>query len=443
MKAKNLKETVNEDSDAKPPLGELSEHLRLVHFTLMLSAIVLLVAASSDKTARIDVAIQQAEQIQHLQKDLLGNPTWLEEHAELVYGREKISRLADADDVPKSIGVMVGSTKADQLFRVTESAVPRWTLRMDGPIPLEKPTASLDRNRIPADALSTSPVVTQCPKTIEEFRQFWNSLRHRQIAILIGFKPLSAESSDPDRGGSPAVARFATLAELEGLKGNHSDSWLLIPNTPNPRSIRLHLIGRSGVIHYDCESEIPVIKVDIKAQEKMREFVGEKWPVGNFENSFPELGEFTKGLAALTLEDTLSALKNERSRAAGDVEIVGIKLTERLVTGWGSLLLLAIGGYLVIHLMEFLRLLRTVPRAPALNWFALYPSVAGRGIFIVSAIILPFTTICILARKAWTGELPSFGPTAAVISLALSAILSLLVLCNIWHIWKRLPLRGA
>ena len=140
---------------------------------------------------------------------------------------------------------------------------------------------------------------------------------------------------------------------------------------------------------------------------------------GKFEDEFAALNKVTKHYQELNFQDAYQILSAELERSGERIEFLGLKFPERVISTWGTAIIVVIQVYFWLHLRTFHA--RMTPTDPGLNlaWIGLYPDLLPRIVSVVSASALPSgVAFCLVIQSGWSpwilalwilGLLPSCG----------------------------------
>jgi hypothetical protein len=141
---------------------------------------------------------------------------------------------------------------------------------------------------------------------------------------------------------------------------------------------------------------------------------GKLWLPGRFETSFPELFALTGDLRQLPLPDLVKYLRTQDARLPDQMQILGVQVPLRGVSGLGALALVIVQLHWWLHFRMLLRRLFHLAAAPP--WIGLDPDPWCRGVFVLSGMLLPILTALLLQVVEVT--------TAGVLLTGISAVLS-------------------
>jgi hypothetical protein len=178
-----------------------------------------------------------------------------------------------------------------------------------------------------------------------------------------------------------------------------------------------HDFERTVVISVECVSE------RLSLQSSLVDgILAKENSLGDFSRSFPDIDDLAKNLKALSLEELQTFFHAEKNRSGEKIELPGVKLPGEAVTSWGTVILVALAAYFFVVFGDFCR--RVTPEDKAWNvpWIGTSPDTASRIAFVLSLCITPST----VAYLAWRGV--HISSSAAVELMYLFALVMLIAL---------------
>jgi hypothetical protein len=132
-------------------------------------------------------------------------------------------------------------------------------------------------------------------------------------------------------------------------------------------------------------------------------------PLGFFEDSFPDLAELARLYQDLPFSTVNDILKGEAERNDERFVLFGTTIPASELSRWGTLAVLALQVYFLLHLAEFNRRLGTVEGRLNYPWIGCYDSIWARVTTIATGIAFPLVVVCLLviaapvddAHRAW------------------------------------------
>lgn len=120
-----------------------------------------------------------------------------------------------------------------------------------------------------------------------------------------------------------------------------------------------------------------------------------------FEDSFPELHNFTKMNSKMEFNDVSRLLQSELQRelSGEKVEFLGLKFPERDLATWGAVIIVLIQLYFWLHLRVLVVRLRPGDDCMKVAWIGLYPDIPARTVSLLTASTLP---VGVIVYGIWT-----------------------------------------
>ncbi|VTR71125.1 membrane hypothetical protein [Desulfosarcina cetonica] len=415
-------------------LKEFAKHLRLVHFSLLATCIVLVFGLASESRKNTDEAFDQIQRILKLKETTLRNPNWLQVHAarcyEIEFNKRALQPLHQTD-------MLVQIKSPPTIIKVSNIPVFDWSARKA-------------ERWVPATPPS-EPVLVSEPKTIGEFVKLWNDVDARYVVVPLKANEITAMLLGMEGGVgkySPALqctlltsdeqelSPTATLAKPSwGVEDEtyttlfvfHSSKLNDVFPDVDLRVFELDKYDRDQV-SFQLWINITATRINLHVQEYLASEVGASWKPGRFSTTFPELAQYTTNLESLKLDQVKYIIENERVRTKSEVEIVGIRLPERFFATSGIMFLVAIQLYLLIHFTRFIEGRATQALQVTVPWLALYPGRTARLVYLASAVVLPvFCALCVVIDEMlrvggfWNSALIITGGCASACIAVLTA----------------------
>jgi hypothetical protein len=397
-------------SDSK----DFLEQVRTVHFTLLAVCLTAVVIVSSPSPTRIIKVNEQLSGIVAVKEGWRSN--WLETSAEELSRQH--GECLDPQNSPYPQHMMIGQWQFEAIIKR------RWDVKYRV---ADEQVASGD---------TTSPAIP-APDNLREFRDLWNS---------------SGELWCPSEGvlartGDKAVLwdpKYHNFGPPQGLSGPHLE--ILPPRQMKdlkPKEFVWALTQNLGQgPDNGIEKRPPVALIQISndawqwaifttvapknvgpiaiRSQIMKAFPGYAWQSNDFENVFPELDQVAKErqLFDVRFDHLRTNLISEESAAKEPFQVFGIKFPIEGTTRWAVLLILAIQGYLWLHLNEYWR--RGAPKTDV-AWIAVYPGLAPKVVSALTMLVVPVLVVVLLCVRQ--GLMP-LKPMANTILASLACTLS-------------------
>jgi hypothetical protein len=389
------------------------EHLRTVHFTLVVVSLALVVLLTSDHKSTVSKARDELKDIGGVINNWDVN--WM--------AAEANNHLTD----PKLPSAKLPDDPGKELIEVTTPDGRKVVLRLhyDGP----NWTVNTRDDELHNTGLPLPPCpreLTYAPGSVFEFRQFWDDLA-KPLAFKVPFKlddaprafiaDLTLSSSLPEEAhfvsgkkpsgevhlklASPADSLWASWAHgyTKGFyiseRALSPDNWITTSSAGLPSNEYIVV----AVNEYEAFDFDPQRKLNLPPAV---------WRHRPFSDAFPNLSNVTQKYEKLRFDEIDNILETEESRAGDSFEAIGIKFPAEGVTRWGLLLILGIQLYLFLHLHELTPKLKPTDEGWEVAWIGVYKSHLARVLYFASSVLLPATAAFALAwhmpdqtRTAW------------------------------------------
>jgi len=158
--------------------------------------------------------------------------------------------------------------------------------------------------------------------------------------------------------------------------------------------------------------------------EQLPESERTSWRQGTFAEAFPELNAITKGRQAATYRVWDDSLRDEIIRTSDAFEAFGLKIPSQATALWGSLLVLGVQLYMLTHLIELARKIEPSDPGWEVAWIGIYQRRLAKVLFVGSTVLLPPSTIFIVAYKGLPLFVGARGAKIEAWSLLIAGVLS-------------------
>jgi hypothetical protein len=401
--------------------SDFVEHIRTVNFTLLAVCIGLIALVQSHKTS--DVSAAQA-QLAHIEALTNG------------WGSDVDSALnAESERIRRSYPLRTRRVSAQKTYcSVTISSYPVVEVDSSDPHKLLR----IDKAR--RDLLGAPP------KTLLEFRRFWNSLGAAIVLVpdvdKLGDKYICKPPNEPPQTYPITVADTTPSEVGDGaMEASTGEQETTITQTLNIKSAPFIFRGAFSVEPYEVyRSYLPVVSVTRVP------FLGQNaildrhrdWDLtgGQFDKTFSALNELTFEHPDWTLDIVAANLNAKGEISKSDsFEIAGVKVSVESAIQFGVVLILAIQLYFWIHLHELSPKLRENDPGWDVAWIGVYQSLPARVFFLLSTSGIPVLAIGLIGRIDFNHK-GYLSKTLYGFALLVSVGLSLLL-------FKALPRRRA
>jgi hypothetical protein len=404
--------------------GSYVEHLRAIHFSLVVASVALLIAATSYRERALDTAIDDIDRITGI-FPVVADGQWLKREGDrLMASRPATTPLTEYRRIELPVDML-----SDRIRQITKGKPLTVKLEIE-----ESSPYTLIRG-LPPDHVNVGLVPDQL-KQYGDWARMWDELQSVQICIphiatekawFIDENPPRLTALATQVWDDNKVPDFFRTQRMELKYISKEISRPLIDNggvavvsakiqygfvgSAVERSVptRITMAGQDLSDLLSRQNAIPVAILpatcdtfDLQAQSALAAKADKQWSPGSFEQSFPDLAALSDGLGALQPEQVSRVLRNLRERTGKEVEVSGLKLPLEVITRWGLVVILGIQLYFWIDLRNFMAkpLTKEMTEVP---WMGLYPDHLSQIVFWISLILLPSFTVCFLAIKGILG----------------------------------------
>ena len=396
-------ETVKSDKDDSK---DFVEHLRTVHFTLVTVCLGLIVVLQFPSPVSIREAIRQLNTVadaSHVWKT-----TWIDE------------------EVPKELNNVAGSyscvNPVTTDFAFVTSGIRlslhfqnvNWTLRTSNSTPVPS-TYNTD-----AQYTTVRHTIIEPPKRLDEFKTIWNNsysllcpsriadesittfLSSKQIiapirreAVPSAIRPGVAMLSDNTNSHKFSGLRESQSKESEGLSYSVSLLPSMNPNAPFSTRMNEPLMVDIPVL----ESKVFLFDYRGVLIKNLPQY---NWLHSDFKDAFYELDQATMGFQDLDFDHIKQILQQNEKNSKEAFQAFGVTFPIETTTKWGTLIIIVIQFYFLLHFMEYRK--KRILTTPDVAWIGVYASPGARFLFLTTALALPVGVIIFVCIKA--GLLP-------------------------------------
>lgn len=423
------------------------EHVRTVHFTLVLVASVLIIAGTNFQSARTSVALTQIQQIAKLERDWRTVPTKLYERAMLDSKLETAWEEPLAIVLPKDI---YKEGEIDVYLNVPEDVIvaPRTWQFGGATLPTELSNLSQFRdfwNMLNEGLTLVLPEPPKIPASCDEMVRLEYTDGSRDLL-------LDQDESAVEEDEKPKC--IAGNGILSAMVGPRFDlKYDLVASGPN--------IMKDRILDLWVSMRIPVEKLALPRRKDTKAVVATSaiglnpvfvtihedyltrlffndWKRGNFDAAFPELRTVSADISTLEINDAIHRLELLAASSERSVSVLGFTIPLPQLSQWGVLVLLSVQLYLWLHLHELATRIRPDAEGWNVAWIGFYRTRAAIAIIVLSCFLLPVTAALTLAfRIVSLGFYFRRTAQAGAISVVL-----LSALLGYFTVWRLVRLRG-
>ena len=398
------------ESDGRPGQKDHIEHIRTVHFTLVVVSFALLVGSSLRRAPTTQRALAQLESIDTVVAKWDDN--WLNKRL------EEWSAVMVPDSI---LFVHKSAQRQGVLIRVGHAWSPADTsdyAKFEGPgdahvFDFERPSRLIEFKRL-WNRLDSLRIVhlTESPRQAvllynsekEPDSEGVFSDRYEKFEVV----PLVDDTASGDLGTNPLEV-FAEMVE-----GDYRE-WIveMSHGKIKPEAGRMlpdrtsSWVLRSGHDVLLILAPVPIVEPGTYSMQ--REFADSfrlDWLPGSFSRTFPELASVSANLTGLTLGMIDTILRGELERSDESVEVFGARIPAEGLAHWGGPVLFVIQLYLFLHLGALAG--RIGPADPAWQtpWIGLYKGWLAESLTVLSCVVVPGIVFGVLVfqqrRHPWT-----------------------------------------
>jgi hypothetical protein len=462
---------------SRPNLSGFAEHLRLIHFTLIVACLIAIVAATSQSPSSASRAYDQTNQVLSIQERWKAGE-WLEnaliEHQRTIVQKMQISEAKKADFVewirnPKATQYI--ALRAEFILRGKPAYYimnirPMW--RLAAARPRDTWAESVGRSLAPSnrwfeDNASVSDddweAVIPRMENLNNAKFVWNSLyRYNHLVLPKGFEISDATGWAISSREEPAVLKQhpeilpedvaaqaiplrvqrppLLLPRAEVIK-ILSDPSLRREGASKQYEIALRLIKgdnancyliaryfRLLILRVDCVGE------SVSLQSKLINELPPLPSLGDFPRSFPDLDELGKNLSSLDISDLGAVFLAERNRASEKIEVLGAKLPSETAANWSIMIILAVAVYLYVTFRDFARRVTPDDKAWDVPWIGTSSDPVSQAAFFVTMAILPGTIAFISWKNLSAGRCIANGAYIVAVGIAIAISTGVIASCR-------------
>lgn len=386
------------------------EHLRTVHFALVITCIALFVVLTTPSQANISKAEDDLRIINEIVT------TW--------------DRMLMATAVTHTTSDFIGQCKTNFADAYVYDGKRVYALKFDQNRILKESGATWRFLETYFDGLEDSPSIVGThhpPLSLKEFRQLWDSsfsllcpeylsdhvrvsyanhAKSYELLYVAPHVPPNTPSVQVNLGASMQTARKrSTGEEIPTFVGGYND------------------IGGDRFI----DIEIPAsnwISTNVRWRNEIIKAVpANHLRHADFDAAFPELAQVTKDVQDVTFDDLGKLLALEKNHAKPSFEAFGIRFPAEGTARWGIPLLLGMQLYFFLHFRQYRR---RKSKPVAIAWIGNYDDSISRLAFQATALALPTSTVAFVAFNTTLVDTPKWNVYLLILGIALSALFATL-----------------
>ncbi|MGD2116448.1 MAG: hypothetical protein PVG07_15440, partial [Acidobacteriota bacterium] len=398
----------------------LAEHLRKVHFSLIVACFACLVALSVEIPSDIQQAKASLSRLRVLEG--MDQGQWLaaalddelREASMATRGRRVHRAYPDYDEMLAQVGTMVTIESWSELpeWVVAASGFPVYDggSAEEGEEDTKKPAPTAYHQYEEGEGTGAFAPI----RTVADVQSLWAALAG-PTSVWVPVEIESSESSSVTPLQELFATRTAARQQLGGMAVRRfpfdyrrcEDGAAVVRETAVRRVIR----GCTTIAFGNADFRLGVrfVETRVNLLPRLTAFLGHPSSDPRFEIAFPHLAERARGREGDVLEVLAADLAGaeEAARQEEGLTLLGVSVPVARLTLWGGFALLCLQLYFVLHLKELTHRLTgtengrketaAVVRFP---WIAFYPGRAAATVTVLSACLLPLTLALLLALGA-------------------------------------------
>jgi len=413
-------------------LDNLADHIRTVHFTVLVLCLVLLAATLQEHRNPFPRALDDLKAIIGLSSGRS-------------LGKKITERVRNFGDQKFQMGrplfVRVKVRGKQELYRLTFDA----------------PWAYQDYR----ESSVTAGYFSSGDRSLRDFSTFWNHNKEQRVYLIGRIKnPAEIEASETRnvhnrKGPIQHVAFTVDLIEwistgstekvdvLDGKSAQTAPNLTLDAEWEKDQLVlRTFDLDQLSSADFEIRPHVtPLSRAVINVQDLLRTAAGKKsdWILGDFTATFTDLNQAGGKLAAMPLLDLQQELNRQSTdedvRDAEKLEIFGAKIPVKQVSNWGIVLLAGSQFYLWLYLDALRRLVQASTLRLSMNWIGLHEGLPGRTFVLFSVLLLPAAVLGVLVYRGWSAS--NWVRIPYVTGASISLLLISLTTATLSRIWKR------
>lgn len=400
----------------KADSSDIALHIRTVHFSLVVTCILVALSYYGYSASEHNAAYKQFEHILTIKTDWM---IWTKR-----FGTEQIKWLKDQglgwpDEIPGEIYIPSEELARQNLPQRDHgwTARPHYSpvyLHLSVSLPSGSRHEILGAGFPQVDGIELIPgghhaVGKERLDTLEEFRQFWNAANNvvaftikdiSRVAYVVSDGEIKAElpwinRPRPRQGTQIKLGRMNIglkdgVDYCKDVKGLLASNWSpqfdvlfcgLAPPRPNEQPSQILVLPAK----YKDE-QVPVnLRVWLATYYQFPS-AGQK-----FEETFPDLYNFIKSDMNMQFGNVERLLQSQMQseRFTEKVDVLGFKFRERDLASWGALFIVMVQFYLVVHLRELNARQPAAEQWAKAAWIGLYNDSLARFVSLLTAAAFP------------------------------------------------------
>lgn len=394
------------------------EHLRTVHFSLVVLCLGLIIAAYTQRENAPKRALHQLEQVIAISGHV--DSGWLESRCQTsrdLWRAYLADTLKDGRDASALHDHWIKTDRGVMLYSFGGECAVATPPQSAGPVH-SKGEGVRVKGRQLTEIVNTH-LYPDKPQTLAQFRALWDLLNSDPQIIIpteLGDRWITEDSSRPpylyETLKEKPVTDNIPVLTLDVRRSDEADGTATF-------------VYKNGV----ANGFLPVIafrSTDIGGLQRLREVLGSLEDStllqGSFAESFPELFELAQDRDSAAFDILRRSFLQEIGRTDEMFEAFGLKLPISTAASWGMALIISVQLYFLAHFRELSRRLRPSDPGWEVAWIGVYHGRFARLLFDASALVLPFLAVLLLGCKAWS-QLEILPTQLLIVGAVLGSIL--------------------
>lgn len=369
------------------------EHLRTIHFTLLIVSLTLVVIVLSPSSSAIRKANEQLNEIAEV------TTVW---DTFVVYDALNAEMKGRCKEVPfKPFNMKIGSTEVTFEFEG-----PNWGLY----------------GAPPGFSQDGDFQYIEAPKTLAAFREIWDANTRLFCPNVLRDEVWVSESEvHPESGVQRLPLKKLPIKEADEtivLKLVSNRQWFDLPDDADEKHLSYEAVDSDGQIGIPVGDEGDNWLFLLRDQ-LIKTYTKYPWRHTDFADAFRELDEGTNGFQDLDFDHLKNVLRLQEKNSQDTFQAFGVRFPIETTSRWGLLILLAIQLYFWMHLAQFRS--RGFSKSDV-AWIGCYSEWLPRILFLLTAVVVPVGVVIFLLF--FQRETPFHNRVLSDLALALTAILA-------------------
>lgn len=367
------------------------EHLRTVHFALIVTCVALIVIKTSGTESTYQKARSQIDLVKKLVPEM--NGTAFAGRAEKVYS---------AANRKKESNYVTSYHRGSETFRASMS-VSQVFIVAEAPWRGSQPPKTHPGYPVGTMEWANTAMSYQQVGSLENFKTAWDAIsKHYVLGSCNG-------STAPELVQNHDIDKLFT-EDGPAARGKPADTYLACsPENEEDYAVEQELGARRTQNTGDSDPLLVLadaghsVIVGLLDQEYVSFFPEDllrakfpDLPQGQFSEAFADLNELTNGLQSDKIDELQAWLSSQQSQHSSEsFEAFGVRFPASATVSWGTVVVLAVQIYLLLHLRELAPRLTSDDPGLDVPWVGLYRWSVSR-LMMTASLLLPAFTIFVL-----------------------------------------------